>query len=172
MTSNWVHETRMAFGQSGSKKPVAYAAGWAIAVAACGGLITEIGPWYWGLKKPWFQPPDWLFGPAWTIIFALSATAAVYAWRRTATDLDRRAIVIAYVVNGVFNVFWSLLFFKLHRPDWALWEVTFLWVSILVMIWTVRRFSTLAAWFVVPYLLWVSFASVLNYSIVQLNQPF
>ena len=151
---------------------MALAAAWAVTVATVGGLLTEIGPWYAALKKPWFQPPDWLFGPAWTTIFALSAIAAVYAWRGAGDSTDRRAIVIVYVVNGISNVLWSLLFFKLHRPDWALWEVSFLWLSIVVMILTVRRFSSTAAWFLVPYLAWVSFAGVLNYAVVQLNQPF
>ena len=108
-------------------------------VGLLGGLATEIGPWYRALVKPSFQPPDWLFGPAWTLIFALTAYAAADAWRRADTEPDRRRIAIAFTVNGLLNILWSVLFFKLRRPDWALIEVVPLWLSIAWMIPTVWR---------------------------------
>jgi translocator protein len=172
LKSDWVSETRAAFGRPGTRRPVVAAALWAITVATMGGLLTEIGPWYRALKKPWFQPPDWAFGPAWTTIFALSATAAVYAWHGARTPAQRAAIIALFVANGLLNSTWSLLFFKLQRPDWAMIEVGFLWLSILAMIIVLGRCSKLAGWLLVPYLVWVSFASVLNYAVVQLNAPF
>jgi translocator protein len=81
-------------------------------------------------------------------------------------------VVVLFVVNGVLNLLWSPLFFKLRRPDWALVEVPFLWLSILVPIVAFARFSPFASLLLVPYLLWVSFAAVLNREIVRLNRPF
>ncbi len=152
--------------------PILVAALGACAVAAAGGLATEIGPWYRALRKPSWQPPDWAFAPAWTVIFALTAWAAVLGWQR-APDAAVAAIVVAvFAANGVLNMLWSLLFFKLRRPDWALMEVAALWLSIVVLIATLAGLSTLGAWLLVPYLLWVSFAAFLNLTIVRLNRPF
>jgi translocator protein len=152
--------------------PILTFVAWGVATGGIGGAVTEIGPWYRALKKPSFQPPDWLFGPAWTTIFILTGLAGVYAWRACRTPGQRTAIVAAFIANGILNIGWSLLFFKLRRPDWALMEVGLLWLSILVLLIVVRRHAPVAGWLVAPYLAWVSFASVLNYAIVQLNAPF
>jgi tryptophan-rich sensory protein len=144
----------------------------AVAVALSGGLLTRIGPWYWNLRKPSWQPPDWLFGPAWTLIFALAALSGVLAWNN-APDTDTRTLIVGlFGANGALNVAWSALFFTLRRPDWALIEVAFLWLSIAALIAAVFPVSRPGAWALVPYLLWVSFASVLNLAIVKLNRPF
>jgi tryptophan-rich sensory protein len=81
-------------------------------------------------------------------------------------------MVALFAVNAALNVLWSVLFFRLQRPDWALVEVGFLWLSIVAMMWALQRDSRLAAALLLPYLLWVSFASVLNYAIVVRNAPF
>ncbi|MDE1921851.1 MAG: tryptophan-rich sensory protein [Gammaproteobacteria bacterium] len=153
-------------------KPVVAAALAASAVAALGALTTDIGDWYFALRKPAWQPPDWAFGPAWTLIFALTALAAVVYWRREPSRDERLRTLAAFAINAFLNTFWSLLFFRLHRPDWALFEVGFLWLSILALLVRLRRGSVTAAWLVAPYLAWVSFASVLNWTIVKLNGPF
>lgn len=153
-------------------KPVAAAALSASALAALGALTTELGPWYYGLRKPEWQPPDWLFGPAWTLIFALAALAGVLYWRNRANRNDGLQVIAAFAMNAFLNTFWSLLFFRLKRPDWALDEVGFLWLSIVLLIVLVARGSRIAAWLLLPYLVWVSFAAVLNWKIVQLNMPF
>jgi translocator protein len=152
--------------------PILAFVSWGVATGGIGGAVTEIGTWYRALKKPWFQPPDWLFGPAWTTIFILTGAAGFYAWRASRTSAQRAAIAAIFLVNAVLNIGWSLLFFKMRRPDWALIEVGLLWLSILVMLLIVRRHAAISGWLVVPYLAWVSFASVLNYAIVQLNAPF
>lgn len=144
----------------------------ALAVGVLGGLATEIGPWYESLRKPSWQPPDWLFGPVWTVIYALTTIAGLKAALAAPDRTARRRIVLAYGANAMFNVLWSLLFFRLHRPDWALAEVALLWASIVVMIVVTRRWSPLGGWLLVPYLAWVSFAAFLNYTIVMLNGPF
>ena len=144
----------------------------AVALTVGGGLLTEVGPWYRQLRKPSWQPPDWLFGPAWTLILALAAWSAALAWTSAGTRGERTMVVVLYGLNAVAHFSWSPLFFKLHRPDWALWEVPLLWLSILAPIVLVAPFSPLASWLLAPYLLWVSFAAYLNLTIVRLNGPF
>ena len=141
----------------------------ATAVAAIGAGVTDLGPWYRELAKPSWQPPDWLFGPAWTLIFALCAVTGARCWSLAPDSATRRRIVIAFAVNGALNVSWSVLFFRLQRPAWALVEVLALWVSILVLIRVCAAVWRPAAWLLAPYLAWVSFAAVLNAAIVRLN---
>jgi tryptophan-rich sensory protein len=153
-------------------RPVIAAFLCALAVAIFGALVTQLGPWYVALKKPSWQPPDWLFGPAWTLIFGLAALAAVLAWKDSPAGAAHTRIVAAFAANMVLNSLWSVLFFRLHRPDWALIEVAFLWASIAIVMIVLWPFSQAATWLMTPYLLWVSFASYLNLVIVRLNQPF
>jgi tryptophan-rich sensory protein len=140
-----------------------------VAVAGAGALLTQLGPWYFGLAKPSWQPPDWLFGPAWTLIFLLATISAVYGWRALRDARGRRLMVAFFLLNALCNMLWSLLFFTLHRPDLALLEVPALWASVLALIVLLWPRSRAAAVLLVPYLLWVSFAAFLNYTIVQLN---
>lgn len=153
-------------------RPVLVAAAAALTVAILGGLMTDIGPWYESLRKPSWQPPGWLFGPVWTVIFALVALAGVGAWRRAPRARDRQTLLLLFLINGFLNVLWSLLFFRLHRPDWAFVEVILLWLSILALIVALRRFARGAAWLLLPYLAWVAFAAYLNWTVVRLNAPF
>lgn len=141
-------------------------------VAAAGAQLTELGPWYRALVKPTWQPPDWLFPPAWTLIFTLTAIAGVLAWRRAPDRIARRTLIALFALNGVLNMAWSGFFFTWQRPDLALVEVALLWLSILALIVFTARFAKAAGLLLVPYLLWVSFASVLNLAIVRLNGPF
>lgn len=151
---------------------IVFAAAWALILTVGGGLLTKIDDWYRALEKPSWQPPDWLFGPAWTVILGLAGWAFVLAWRGGADESGQALLIALYVVNGVFHVLWSPLFFTAKRPDWALVEVPLLWLSVLALAIGLRPFSELASWLIVPYLAWVSFASVLNWKIVQLNSPF
>ena len=152
--------------------PVIAAVAWAVLLGGIGGFATTIGDWYRNLRKPPWQPPDWLFGPAWTLILGGAAWAAVLAWNATTDSGARTAIVIVYAVNFVCHLVWSPLFFTLRRPDWALIEVVFLWSSVLAMLVVLAPLSATAGWLILPYLLWVSFAAVLNRAIVKLNAPF
>ena len=149
--------------------PLLVAACVATAVAAIGAGVTSLGPWYRELAKPAWQPPDWLFGPAWTLIFALCAVVGARCWSLAPDLAARRRVVAAFAVNGALNVSWSVLFFRLQRPAWALVEVLALWVSILVLIRLCAAVWRPAAWLLAPYLAWVSFAAVLNAAIVRLN---
>jgi translocator protein len=145
---------------------------WAVLLGGLGGVLTTIGPWYRNLEKPSWQPPDWLFGPAWTLILGLAAWAAVLAWEGTSDDTDRQIIILLYALNFIGHFLWSPLFFTLRRPDWSLIEVVFLWGSVLALCIGLRPFSILASWLIVPYFAWVSFAAILNLYIVRLNGPF
>jgi tryptophan-rich sensory protein len=148
---------------------VLVAAGVALFLGVAGGLLTEIGAWYRDLRKPRLNPPNWVFGPAWTIILGLAAWSAVIAWRAANTADERSLVVLLFGANAVLHLLWSPLFFKFKRPDWALVEVVFLWASLVALaveLWPISETASRLIW---PYLAWVSFASWLNWRIVQLN---
>jgi tryptophan-rich sensory protein len=144
----------------------------AIAVSAIGSTMTDLGPWYQGLRQPGWKPPDAAFGLIWTTIFALATASAVTAWSRATTAEARTTIIGLFALNGFLNVLWSLLFFRLRRPDWAMIEVAFLWLSIAAIIIYVWRHSKIASLLMVPYLIWVATAAKLNWDVIQLNGPF
>jgi tryptophan-rich sensory protein len=153
-------------------KPILVAALSAVAVAVLGALMTDLGPWYSNLRKPDWQPPDWLFGPVWTLIFGLCALSGYLAWHNAPNRGGRDGVIALFALNGFLNVLWSALFFRLKRPDWALPESGLLWLSILLMIVALPRYSKAAGALLLPYLAWVSFATILNWSVVALNAPF
>lgn len=159
-------------------KPVAAAAGVAVAIAIVGGTLTDLGPWYQSLRQPGWKPPDLLFGPTWTVIYACCVAAFVIAWRRAASlDEGRRRalrdwLTALFALNGFLNVAWSLIFFRLRRPDWAAIEVVALWLSIgalMVFLWRLSRPSSLL---LAPYLAWVSVAAALTWAVARMNGPF
>jgi len=152
--------------------PIMIAAAVTLAVLAFGGWMTPIGPWYHNLRKPSWQPPRWAFAPAWTIIMGLAAWAGLLAWANAPEGRDRWIIIGLFAINYLFHMAWSPLFFKLRRPDWALVEMVFLWLSIVALMLGLARYSPAAPWMLTPYLVWVSFAWFLNRKIVQLNGPF
>lgn len=153
--------------------PYALAACWTIALGLAGAKVTDIGPWYRALRKPSWQPPDWLFGPVWTTIFVCAAIAFVQAWRAPGTTpAVQRWLILAWVLNAIANVLWSALFFRAKRPDWAMTELAFLVPTILAMMVVVALVRPNTVWWLVPYLVWVSFATVLNRAIIVRNAPF
>jgi tryptophan-rich sensory protein len=145
------------------------AAGVTVGVAVLGSLGTDLGPWYQGLKQPAWKPPDAWFGPAWTLIFVLTAWAATRAWLRAAAAGERQRVLWVFGLNGAHNVLWSRRFFRWRRPDWALAEVVPFWLSIVALIVVARRIDRLAALLLAPYLAWVTFAAALNAAVVRLN---
>lgn len=151
--------------------PILFAALVATAVAVLGATITDIGPWYHSLAQPHWAPPDVAYGAAWTLIYALTACAGVTGWLAS-NWREREWLLGLFALNGFLNILWSLLFFRFHRPDWALIEVVALWLSVLLLIVTIWRRSIWGAVLLVPYLLWVTFAGYLNMTIVRLNGPF
>jgi len=138
------------------------------------GMLTaaEIRNWYVTLEKPFFNPPNWVFGPAWTILYLLMGISFALYWQR----LQNAGIRVSkakgtrfFAIQFVLNLAWSFLFFKLHSPLIALIEICILWVFILLTILHFYKIHRTAGWLLVPYILWVSFATVLTASIYALN---
>jgi tryptophan-rich sensory protein len=128
-----------------------------------------IAGWYTTIAKPELNPPAWVFGPVWTTLFALMGIGAFLVWKQ---GLERRDVRIAlgiFVGQLALNTLWSILFFGLQSPGVAFVEIVVLWLAILATIVAFARISRPAAWLLVPYILWVSFASYLNFSIWMLN---
>lgn len=141
-----------------------------VAVMAIGGWTTAeaIPQWYEGLSKPSWTPPNWLFGPVWTVLYILMAIAAWLVWRRRRNGNVGTAMG-AWWVQLALNLLWTLLFFGLRQPLWALVEIVLLWLAILLTLVLFNRIRRLAAALLLPYLLWVSYAASLNAGIVALN---
>lgn len=152
--------------------PVFIAALLASGVALLGATITDTGPWYQALIKPDWAPPDAAYGVGWTAIYAFTALAGVTCWLSLSSSRDREWLLGLYALNCFLNVLWSLIFFRLHRPDWAAIEVIALWLSVAMLMVFMARRSRGSAALLLPYLLWVTLAGYLNWTIVQLNGPF
>lgn len=153
-------------------RPSIVATGTAGAVALIGGGLTQIGPWYRNLAKPDWNPPDWVFAPVWTLIYALCVYAATVGWRAIPKGTVRTWLLSLFLFNALLNILWSALFFTLRRPDLASAAVVGLWLSVGMLIVLLGRYERRAAMALVPYLAWVSFAGLLNARIVTLNGPF
>ena len=137
--------------------------------AAVTGAFFRPGDWYLRLDKPRWRPPDWLFAPVWTILYASIAVSGWLVWR--AAGIEGAALPLAvFALKLLLNAAWTPLFFGLRRPDLALVEIAMLWGSIVATIVLFHPVSAAAAWMLVPYLAWVSFASVLNASIWRRNR--
>lgn len=137
-------------------------AGWATA--------QGVQDWYPALVKPPFNPPAWVFGPVWTLLYVLMGVAFFLVWRRVSTSSTAKGTLAVYGIQLFLNFLWSFLFFWARSPGWALLEILLLWTA---LSWTVLRFfreSRWAGWLMTPYLAWVTFASVLNASIWLLNR--
>ena len=143
-----------------------------VAVGSTAGLFTrpEIDGWYKALNKPEWQPPSWVFGPVWTFLYILMGIALYRIWKSNAPANRKRTAITLWGIQLIFNFFWSFIFFRQHQLDWALGEIIVLWIFILLTIFSFARISKLAAWLMVPYISWVSFASLLTYTIYQLNR--
>ena len=152
--------------------PVIVAAIAALVIAFLGMTITDLGPWYQSLDKPEWTPPDPAFGAIWTVVFTLTAASAVTAWRAAPTTSIADTIIGLFALNGFLNVLWSLMFFRMQRPDWAFAELLLLWLSIGALILFCNRLSKISALLLVPYLAWVTAAGVLNWQVIELNGPF
>ncbi len=129
----------------------------------------SIPTWYATLNKPSFNPPNWLFAPAWTTLFILMGIAAFLIWRKGLKKKAVKNALIIFLLQLVFNTLWSFLFFKFHSPFWALVDIGVLWSLISLSLIKFWKINKAAGILLIPYLLWVSFASFLNYTIYRLN---
>ncbi len=135
------------------------------AVGIAGGLFTApaiSSGWYASLEKPFFSPPSWLFGPAWILLYALMGIALYLVWAN-------KPVRILFFIHLVFNGIWSIIFFGLKNPFYAFLDIIILWILILVLIFKFFKIRKAAGYLFLPYLLWVSFAAVLNYYLWILN---
>lgn len=131
--------------------------------------ISAIQNWYTRLVKPALNPPSWIFGPVWTTLYALMGIAVFLIWKN---GLERKDVRMALGVFGIqlfLNALWSIIFFGLHSPGLALVDIAALWIAIVWTMFVFYKISKPAAYLLVPYILWVSFAMYLNYSIYVLN---
>jgi len=130
---------------------------------------SSIPTWYATLKKPSFNPPNWLFAPAWITLFFLMGISLYLVWGRGLENEKVKTALVIFAVQLALNVAWSLLFFGLKSPLWALIEIVILWLVILVNIVSFYGISKPAGLLLLPYILWVSFAAVLNFFVFRLN---
>lgn len=136
-----------------------------------GSLFTApaIPTWYANLQKPSFNPPNWLFAPVWTTLYALMGIAAYLVWKAGIEKNEVRIALALFAIQLVLNILWSYLFFKLQSPLYALIEIVILWLFILLTMISFLKVSKTAGLLLLPYLLWVSFAAILNFAIFRLN---
>ncbi|MGD0576993.1 MAG: TspO/MBR family protein [Candidatus Staskawiczbacteria bacterium] len=150
-----------------------------------------INGWYRNLNKPSFNPPNWIFGPVWTIIFVLMGISLYLVWikkfvvknkinkdKKSWNSLSQKLysgswqkanIILIFAVQLILNILWSIIFFGMHAPGVAFFELLMLWFAIIFTMVNFYRVSKTAAWLLLPYILWVSFAAILNFSIFILN---
>lgn len=148
-----------------------------IAVLACllagflGSLFTtpQINGWYTTLNKPSFNPPNYLFGPVWTVLFILMGIALFLIWDKFKKNKTAKGAAVFFMVHLFVNTMWSIVFFGAQSPGLAFLIILVLWLMIAMLLIQFYKINKIAGYLLVPYLLWVSFATVLNYSIWQLN---
>lgn len=142
-----------------------------LAVGFIAGFATakSIGTWYATLTKPWFNPPNWLFAPVWTLLYILMGIALYLIWQLPASSARNTAMII-FFVQLALNFLWSFIFFNMHQVGWALVDIIALLLAIVTCIFFFEPLSKAATWLMVPYVTWVGFATALNYSIWVLNK--
>lgn len=142
-------------------------------VGASGSVFTVVGTgsWYEQLTKPWFNPPSWLFGPVWTALYILMGVALYLIWMEGLEKPQVKAAILLFALQLLLNFLWSYMFFGLQSPLLALAEIAILWLVLLATIIAFFRIRRGAAYLLIPYILWVTFAAYLNYAIYILNPP-
>ncbi|HIC82013.1 MAG TPA: tryptophan-rich sensory protein [Kiloniellaceae bacterium] len=140
-----------------------------VMLVASSGALFKPDDWYRALAKPGWTPPDWVFGAGWTLLYVMIAVAGWRVWERAETDALLLPMAV-YAVQLVLNAGWSAIFFGLKRMDWAMAEVLCLWAAISVNILAFYPIDPVAAWLLVPYLAWVTFAAALNLAVWRLNR--
>ncbi|RYY86711.1 MAG: tryptophan-rich sensory protein [Chitinophagaceae bacterium] len=131
--------------------------------------ITEVGSWYQGINRPTWNPPGWLFGPVWTTLYVLMGIALYLVWKGQERSAQKTRAIWLWGMQMLANFCWSFIFFNQHRIGLAFAEIVLLWLLILLTIFAFARISKTAAWLLVPYISWVTFAGILNYTIWVMN---
>jgi len=128
----------------------------------------SIATWYAFINKPLFSPPNWIFAPVWTLLYILMGISAFLIWKKR-DNLKTKPALIFYGIQLILNALWSIIFFGMHNPGLALLGIIILWLFILITLIKFYKINKTAGILFIPYLLWVSFASILNYAIWMLN---
>ncbi len=138
---------------------------------AIGSLFTSpaISTWYATIQKPSFNPPNWIFAPVWILLFLLMGISLYLIWNKGFKYKGTKIAIFVFAVQLILNTLWSILFFGLQSPLFAFIEIIILWFAILLTIISFYKVSKIAAYLLMPYIIWVSFASVLNFSILIIN---
>jgi len=136
-----------------------------------GSIFTapSVATWYQAINKPSFNPPNWLFAPVWIILFLLMGISLYLIWQKGFVEKENKKALFWFILQLIFNVLWSFAFFGLQSPFYGLIVIVILWILILGTIFQFLKISKLAGKLLIPYILWVSFAALLNFSIWQLN---
>lgn len=132
--------------------------------------VTGVESWYQTINKPSWNPPNWIFGPVWTALYIMMGVALFLVWKSSGNANTKKLALILFAAQMLLNFFWSFIFFSLQQPGWAFAEIVVLWLLILATIFAFARLNNMAAWLLVPYISWVSFAAILNFTIWQLNK--
>ena len=142
-----------------------------VAVGAISGFFIASGveSWYQTINKPSWNPPGWIFGPVWTTLYVMMGIALFLVWKSDSSDVLKKTAIALFAIQLILNFFWSFIFFDQQQIGWALVEIIVMWFFILLTIFAFGNVSKLAAWLLVPYISWVSFATILNYTIWKLN---
>lgn len=141
--------------------------GLVFAAAAAGGRFSAAGSWYAQLLKPGWTPPNWIFGPVWTVLYILIALTGWRFWRLA--PAERTWPLILWSIQLLCNGVWTFLFFGMRRPDLAFIDISALWLSIGGCLLYAARYDRVSVLFLVPYILWVTFAGALNLAIWRMN---
>lgn len=141
-----------------------------LVIGGISGYITssEIDTWFSTLEKPFFNPPNTVFGPVWTVLYILMGISSFLIWKSPASKLRKKALIV-YGIQLFLNFWWSIIFFTFHSLLFAVIEIVTLWILIVYMITLFGKINKASAFLNIPYVLWVSFASVLTLSIWWLN---
>lgn len=142
-----------------------------VAIGATAGFftVTGVGSWYQAINKPSWNPPGWVFGPVWTMLYIMMGVSLYLVWKSGINNHLKRTAIGLFAVQLILNFFWSFIFFDQQQPGWAFVEIIAMWVFILLTIFAFAKVNKTAAWLLVPYISWVSFATILNYTIWELN---
>lgn len=158
------------FASASWKSSTLALAGWIVLcfLAPALGAFSMPDTWYAALRKPAWNPPGWVFGPVWTLLYSMMAVAAWLVWRRGGWRMQRLPLTW-FLVQLALNAAWTPIFFGLHRPGLAFADIVLLWLAIVGTIISFKRVQRGAAWLLAPYLAWVSFAAFLNFTLWRMN---
>lgn len=147
----------------------------AIAVCQAAGAVgsiftqTSVSTWYTAIQKPGFTPPNWIFAPVWITLFLLMGISSYLIWNKGLKNKNVRISLIIFIIQLTLNTLWSLFFFGLKSPFYAFIDIILLWIAIVLVIISFFKLSKTAGILLLPYILWVSFAGILNFFILRLN---